>query len=547
MRFAYNVEVERLAMQNKHNRKSVHVVWFKRDLRVLDHRALVQATNRGPVLPLLVVEPDWWGQPDMSARQYIFYRECASELHTALAALGQPLIVRVGDVVEILDSLRSSVNIAGLWSHAESGSEWTYLRDLRVADWCRQAGIEWNEFRQDGVVRKLESRNGWARRWDTLMSEPIQRAPESITPLESEVASQRMPTPGELGLRADKPAMRQNGGRSFATATLGSFLHERGEPYRVAMSSPISAEHSCSRLSPYLAWGAISMREVAQTTWRRQWELKQAGGQQSGKWRASLGSFPGRLHWHCHFMQKLEDEPRIEFKNLHPSYNDLRLPNESDAARLTAWSNGETGLPFVDACMCYLAATGWLNFRMRAMLMATASYHFWLDWRQPGLHLAGQFTDGIHWPQTQMQSGTTGINTVRIYNPIKQGYDHDPDGEFVRRWIPELGDIDGSIVHEPWKSPIGSGLLDRTYPMPIVDHMTAARDARQRIYGIRGSASYRDTADAIQAKHGSRKSGVPVPKRKPQASRRRRSQKTNEGQLTFDIDQSPASGATSKS
>ncbi|MEO1794274.1 MAG: FAD-binding domain-containing protein, partial [Pseudomonadota bacterium] len=128
-----------------------------------------------------------------------------------------------------------------------------------------------------------------------------------------------------------------------------------------------------------------------------------------------------------------------------------------------------------------------------------------------------QFTDyepGIHWPQSQMQSGTTGINTVRIYNPVKQGYDQDPDGDFVRRWIPELADIPGADVHEPWKSDIADTILDKTYPTAIVDHVEAAREARQRIYGIRRGDTFRDTANAIQSKHGSRKSGMPNTGRK---------------------------------
>ena len=138
---------------------------------------------------------------------------------------------------------------------------------------------------------------------------------------------------------------------------------------------------------------------------------------------------------------------------------------------------GETGLPFVDACMRSLNATGWINFRMRAMLMAVASYHLWLDWRAPGEHLARQFTDyepGIHWPQVQMQSGTTGINTVRIYNPVKQGHDQDPDGAFVRRWVPELRDVPDAFIHEPWRWEQAGSVLDRVYPAPIVDHLAAA-------------------------------------------------------------------------
>lgn len=500
-------------MLSKECKTSVHVVWYKRDLRVADHRPLSLAAARGPVLPLVVIEPDFWHQPDMSARQYSFYRECILDLSDALAALGQPLVVHVGGVSEALESISSEAEISSLWSHEETGNDWTFRRDVRVADWCRQNGIRWNELPQNGVIRRLKSRDGWAKKWNKLMAEPITPAPLGLSSLPRNFEDVSIPTADEIGLLSDIPKARQRGGRAFALSTLSSFLQARGEPYRSAMSSPVAGERACSRLSPYLAWGTVSMREVAQTTWQRQRELKQLGGKSVSQWRGSLLSFSGRLHWHCHFMQKLEDEPRLEFRNLHPAYDALRSPKESDAACLAAWKKGETGLPFVDACMRYLGATGWLNFRMRAMLMATASYHLWLHWREPGLHLARQFTDyepGIHWPQAQMQSGTTGINTVRIYNPVKQGYDQDPDGAFVRRWVPELACIEGPMIHEPWKSPLAVDLLDKVYPMPIVDHMQAAREARQKIYSARKGIEFQKTANAIQTKHGSRKSGIPT-------------------------------------
>ena len=510
-------------MPSLKNKRPVHVVWFNRDLRIVDHRPLSLAAAQGLVLPLVVIEQDLWRQPDMSARQYFFFRECLLELSEELAALGQPLVVRVGDVVETLKSISEEVGISALWSHEETGNDWTFHRDIRVAEWCRQNGTRWYEFPQSGVVRRLKSRDGWAKKWNALMAEPITAAPPALPELPDQFEGVSAPTADTLGLLKDNPSLRQHGGRARALSTLSSFLHERGQPYRSAMSSPIAGEHACSRLSPYLAWGAISMREVAQSTWQRQRELKQIGGKSVSQWRGSLVSFSGRLHWHCHFMQKHEDEPRLEFRNLHPAYVALRVPTELDTSRLNAWKNGETGLPFVDACMRYLAATGWLNFRMRAMLMATASYHLWLHWREPGLHLARQFTDyepGIHWPQAQMQSGTTGINTVRIYNPIKQGYDQDPDGTFVRRWVPELADIEGAMIHEPWKSPLAEGLLDKAYPLPIIDHMQAARDARQKIYGARKGMDFRKTADAIQTKHGSRKSGMPMTGRNSRTRRK---------------------------
>jgi deoxyribodipyrimidine photo-lyase len=272
------------------------------------------------------------------------------------------------------------------------------------------------------------------------------------------------------------------------------------------------------------------MREVAQANWARMRELKTADEPHAQSWRASMLSFAGRQHWHCHFMQKLEDEPRIEFENLHRAYDGLR-PDVADAQRLTAWSEGNTGFPFVDACMRALNQHGWINFRMRAMLMSFASYHLWLPWRESGLHLARKFVDyeaGIHWPQVQMQSGTTGINTVRIYNPLKQGYDQDPTGQFVRAHLPELASVPDVFIHEPWRWDRASSL---SYPPPIVDNAAAARAARDALHGTRKRADHKTAARDIVDRHGSRKTGMPMTGarrgtgRKPAAT----------GQLTLDL------------
>ncbi|MEO0983861.1 MAG: FAD-binding domain-containing protein [Pseudomonadota bacterium] len=487
----------------------VHIVWFKRDLRVRDHAALAAAAASGPVLPLFVAEPALWAQPDMSARQWAFAAECLDELRADLAALGQPLIVRVGDAVEILERARRRFGVAALWSHQETGNDWTFQRDKRVAAWARQHGIAWHEPPQCGVTRRLKHRNGWAKRWDAFMRLETAAPPRALAPIET-LDSGPIPAAGELGLKADPCPGRQIGGRARGLETLQSFLAVRGQPYRRAMSGPVSGAEHCSRLSPYLAWGALSMRETTQATWARQRELK-AQNDRSG-WRGSMTSFQGRLHWRGHFMQKLEDEPAIEARNFHRAYDGVR-PATPDGARLEAWRKGETGLPFVDACMRMLADTGWMNFRMRAMLAAVSSYHLWLDWRRPGEHLARLFTDyeaGIHWPQMQMQSGTTGINTVRIYNPVKQGHDQDPDGAFVRRWVPELADVPDAFIQEPWTWDGAGSVLGKAYPFPIVDHLAAAKDARQKTWAIRKGDRFRAEANAIQDKHGSRKSGMPM-------------------------------------
>ena len=137
----------------------INIVWFKRDLRIADHRPLALAAQAGPVLPLYIAEPELWAQPDAAARQWAFAAENLAELSQALAGLGQPLCVMQGAVVPILRRLHQTHGIAALWSHEETGNGWTYARDLAVAVWAKSAGIAWHEARQFGVIRRLKSRN----------------------------------------------------------------------------------------------------------------------------------------------------------------------------------------------------------------------------------------------------------------------------------------------------------------------------------------------------------------------------------------------------
>jgi deoxyribodipyrimidine photo-lyase len=437
-----------------------------------------------------------------------FALACLAELRSALAQRGLPLLVRVGSAVAVLAQLHSELGFSHLLSHEETGAGWSYTRDLQVAAWCQAQGIAWQEFCQTGAVRRLRSRAGWAARWQARMDAPLhvlQGGFQSALPLDQPA----LPTLASLGLAPHGKAL-QAAGEKAARRTLKSFLQERGFDYRKALSSPLSAEEGCSRLSPHLAFGTLSLRTVHQAT-----EVAiRVTPERSLAY--ALRGFAGRLRWHCHFMQKLEDEPGIEFHNFARVCDGLR-ENDFNDAHFAAWCEGRTGYPMVDACMRSLVATGWLNFRMRAMLVSFASYQLWLHWRATGIFLARQFLDfepGIHWSQMQMQSGTTGINTLRMYSPTKQAHDQDPEGIFIRRWLPELARVPLPYLATPWKMDVSvqrmaGCMIGTDYPAPIVDDKLSMQRAKERMYGLRQTQEARAEAGAVQARHGSRKSGLP--------------------------------------
>ena len=491
-------------------RDPVTLVWFKRDLRVDDHAPLCAAAERGQVIPVYIAEPALWAQPTMAARHWAFIADSLRSLNADLAALGAPLVVRLGEAVEVLTALACAHRADALFAHAETGDGWTFARDRAVAAWARSAGIVYREWPSGGVVRRLPSRNGWAAAWERRMRSPT-LPPPALRPAGPAPEPGVIPDAAALGLPPD-PCTHQPGGRAAALATLGGFLTVRGRDYRRAMASPVTGFDACSRLSPHLAWGTISTREAAQAGWARAAEIRAEGA--APGWAGSVDSFLARLHWRCHFMQKLEDEPAIEFRCMHRAYEGLREPDHSPE-RLAAWAAGETGYPFVDACMKALAATGWMNFRMRSMLTAFGAYHLWLDWRHLAPPLARLFTDyepGIHYSQLQMQSGVTGINTTRVYNPVKQSLDQDPQGVFIRRWLPALAGVPDSFIHEPWKMPPeaqrASGcVIGRDYPAPIVEHEAAARVAKARIHAVRRGDAFHAEKQAVMVRHASRKRG----------------------------------------
>lgn len=504
----------------RRNEMAIQVVWLKRDLRIRDHEPLVRAAEAGPVCALYIYEPGLWAQPEMDAAHLHFVEQSLEELDLELQERGSRLTRRVGRAVHVLRDLHAAFKghggIGGLWSHRETGLMWTYSRDRAVREWCKEHGVLWAEFGQDGVCRPHPSRDGWAGRWTKCMSRPVLSAPTELAipeDLSSAHDYGRPPNPEDLGLDHAAPPNLQPAGSRAADELLRSFLEDRGRDYRYRLSSPLTAPSACSRLSTHLAWGTISTRRVWQRTRLSirslSFPTRQSPAQKG--FVQDLEAFEGRLRWRGHFMQKLEDEPGLQYQNLNRTLDGLRENNFRDEL-FEAWSTGHTGWPMVDACMRSLRSTRWLNFRMRAMLVSISSYPLWLHWRRPAIHLARHFLDfepGIHFSQVQMQAGTTGINRLRVYDPVKQAVDHDPQGEFIRRWIPELAGVPTNLIHQPHRM---SGAdqaqygcrIGTDYPAPLVDFRAAAHLSKARLEKAMRSDASRAQSRLVHQKHGSR-------------------------------------------
>lgn len=500
---------------------TVQLLWYKRDLRIADHAPLTAAAAAGPVLGVYVHEPEQQQAADRDPRHELVLRDALDELQTSLVARGGALLELHGNLPDVFAALHVTLPFAAIWAHEETWNALSYARDRRVRAWTKETGVAMHELPSNGVVRRLDSRDGWAERWQQRMRGRVVAAPSriagpSLSTLQSISETLGARLTALAPVRMPGWADWQRGGESRAHDMLQSFLSARGQDYRRAMSSPTEAPDSCSRISTALAFGTLSVRQAYQAARERARSLRDETttrrDAEAEQWTHSLVSFASRLHWHCHFIQKLEDEPRLEHRHYASIFDGLR-PAEPDLARLQAWHDGLTGYPLVDACMRSLRVTGWLTFRMRAMVMSFASYHFWLDWRHTGPVLARWFTDyepGIHWTQCQMQSGTTGINTIRIYNPYKQAEEHDAGGAFVRRWVPELAALSNADLIRPERTPMmvqqmTGCVIGRDYPAPMVHHESAYAFARDRMHAVKLAAQRSGSAQRVYNRHGSRK------------------------------------------
>lgn len=481
---------------------NLELVWLKRDLRQHDNEATSAALSSGKRVLLVYFWEDFLNEdPHYSERHRKFICESLADLDLALRPWGSRVALFRGPLIAGLERLRDSCVIHGVHSVMETGLEVTYARDREAAAFFRTNGIPWRQYEQNAVKRGRQDRSLWKEEWLEYMSRPCLPFQPGRGQLLTTAEINLLESDSSPGLKTEavsNSSLFQRGGRSEGLRTLDSFLEYRHMNYNRDISRPTESRISCSRLSPYIAWGNLSVREI----WQRTREA-QSGAESVNR----LSGFTSRLRWQAHFIQKFEMECEMEFRPVNRGFQRLEKP--VNRSLIQAWEEGLTGVPLVDASMRCLRTTGYLNFRMRALLVSFATHLLWQPWQEISKHLAAQFLDfepGIHYPQIQMQAGETGVNQVRIYNPLKNAHRLDPEANFIKEWLPELRALPNVLALQPGLlTPLEQQFygfaLDRDYPAPVVNMEAQWKLASEQLYRAQGLPEVVQEAKRVLARH----------------------------------------------
>jgi deoxyribodipyrimidine photo-lyase len=481
-------------------KESINVVWLKRDLRLEDNEAIFKALNSGKrVLLLYVFENLLLNDKHYSERHFNFIKESLRDINQALEIYDTEVLSVNSDISSVCNQIQSQYRIDSVYSHVETGLLVTYNRDKEFKRYCRNNFISWQESKNNGVERGLVNRDNWFENWEAYMWDPqihFKANSEQFIRNHELKNLYELLTPSDLSTPQDSKF--QKGGSTMAWKYAQSFFSSRHESYMTDISKPEASRTSCSRLSPYIAWGNVSIRQVFQAA--------QSLKKEKGKSR-QLGGFISRLRWQAHFIQKFEMEHVMEEASVNKGFHKLKKKISQDYQK--AWEEGQTGFPLVDASMRCLIETGYINFRMRAMLVSFFTHILWQPWQNASAHLSRQFLDfepGIHFPQLQMQAGETGINNLRIYNPVTNSLKHDTDAVFIKKWVPELSELPTAFIHEPYlltdlEQQLFDFKLGRDYPHPIVDIKKHRKRASEILWNMKTDPEVIKESKRILRKH----------------------------------------------
>ncbi|MCY7304181.1 MAG: DNA photolyase family protein [Thermoleophilia bacterium] len=428
------------------------VVLFTRDLRVHDNPALARAVAEAEtVLPLFVLD-EGIGRTryGAAANRRAFLLEALADLDTSLRSRGAALDVRVGDVVAETVRAAREVGATTVFASADV-SPYAVERERRLAESLDLRLVDGTFVVPAGEVTPTGNDyyqvfSPYHRAWSQVPFGQPEATPTVI----------RIPAGAEPGAAPTGAFVSPvPGGESAGVARAGAWLRAHLDGYGSGGHDAVAAD-ATSRLSPYLHFGCVSARALAVRAQER-------GGE----------AFVRQLCWRDFYAQILFSQPRTQVDDMRPR-GDRWL---DDPEGLAAWKEGMTGYPLVDAGMRQLRAEGWMHNRARMVAASFLVKDLGIDWREGARHFFDLLLDGDvaqnigNW---QWVAGT-GVDTRpnRIYNPTAQLKKLDPDGEYIRRYVPELADVPSRAIAEP-------GLLAPSYPSPIVDHATAVEAFRRR-------------------------------------------------------------------
>jgi deoxyribodipyrimidine photo-lyase len=446
------------------------IVWFRRDLRISDHAPLHRAAQRGAVIPVFIFDRALLHHPETSAARVAFMLECLRSLDQELRDRGGRLILRSGDPVEILPQLIRATVAEGIYAHIDFERIYGRVRDARLNRALAAQDLKIRWFEPLGAVADLMPYPDYRDRWFAEMAEDCLPPPSRVH-VPTEISSEMIPTLPDLGLLPDHKVIPP-GGTTAARQLLQNFLAEKSDRYYWQLSYP-SAE-ATTGLSPHIKFGAISIRECYHTTQ----ELQPSA---DPRVQRSCQQLIARMRWGSGFAQRFRYLPQLELRSLYHVFDADGWA--FDESLYQAWQQGQTGFPIIDAAArCLQATGGWkeLNFRVRAIYASFLGNLLGMDWRYGALHFMQHLIDGdcpIDHYQWAMQSGVTHCidkTWTRIYNPEQCAVDRcDPDGHFIKRWLPELADVPAQNL--------GSPPLIKGYPVPILNYKQARRKRVQQL------------------------------------------------------------------